>query len=95
MEKIDQFELDCEIKDFTLDELIGEDPMPDKSLNTPFLRAMANNIGKTCVITNEICSEKKGTFMLLAISYNNLDYFYKLKNNEEIIYESCCNGIQF
>ncbi len=84
-----------EKKDFTIDELIGEDPMPDNSLNTPFLRVMASNIDKTCFITNETCSERSGPFILKGLSYDDDGYYYKLLKNEKIIYQNCFSGIQF
>ena len=85
-----------EKKDFTIDELIGEDPMPDGSLNTPFLRTMANNIEKTCFITNETCSQRDGPFVLKGISYDDDGYYYKLFKENIIIYENCLNlGIMF
>ena len=85
-----------EKKDFTIDELIGEDPMPDGGLNTPFLRVMASNIEKACFVTNETCSKKDGPFILKGISYDSDGYYYKLFKDNEIIYENCLNlGIMF
>ena len=85
-----------EKKDLTIDELIGEDPMPDGSLKTPFLRTMANNIEKTRFITNETCSKRDGPFVLKGISYDSDGYYYKLFKDNEIIYENCLTlGIMF
>ena len=87
---------DCgEIKDFTIDELIGEDPMPDGSMCTPFFKNMANNIGKQCYIYIGMKADKKKLYTLEAISYDNEDYYYKLKKGDEIIYQTCCSGIEF
>ena len=84
-----------ETKDFTIDELIGEDPMPDGSMCTPFLKNMASNIGKKCYIYDEIKVDKNNLYTLIAISYDNIDYYYKLKKDYNISYETCCSGIEF